>query len=290
MKILLTGSTGFIGKNLKESLQKSYKIYCPSREELNLLNAESVEDYIKASSFDVVIHAANTNNTRKATTTAYDSLDGNLRMFFNLERCKDYYGEMYYFGSGAEYDMQHYIPNMKEDYFGTYIPKDPYGFSKYIMSKECTKSGNIYDLRLFGVYGRYEEWERRFISNAICRALTGRSITIQKNVYFDYLWVDDLVRVMEWFIESIPSHKHYNVCRGDRIDLYSLACMVREILNIDCEIIVSEPGWKPEYSGNNERLLNEMGKFQFTAYDDTIRLLGDFYRENINLIDEALLV
>ncbi len=290
MKILLTGSTGFIGKNLKESLQKSYEIYCPSREELNLLSAESVEDYIRASSFDVVIHAANTNNTRKATTTAYDSLDGNLRMFFNLERCKDYYGKMYYFGSGAEYDMQHYIPNMKEDYFGTYIPKDPYGFSKYIMSKECSKSGNIYDLRLFGVYGRYEEWERRFISNAICRALTGRSITIQKNVYFDYLWVDDLVRVMEWFIESTPSHKHYNVCRGDRIDLYSLACMVREILNIDCEIIVSEPGWKPEYSGNNERLLNEMGKFQFTAYDDAIRLLGDFYRENVNLIDETLLV
>jgi len=117
-----------------------------------------------------------------------------------------------------------------------------------------------------------------------------KSGNVQKNVYFDYLWVDDLVRVMEWFIESIPSHKHYNVCRGDRIDLYSLACMVREILNIDCEIIVSEPGWKPEYSGNNERLLNEMGKFQFTAYDDTIRLLGDFYRENINLIDETLLV
>lgn len=290
MKILLTGNSGFIGKNLKEKLREKYEIYCPARAELDLLKTESVEDYIKKNSFDIIIHSANTNNTRNKSTTAYDSLDGNLRMFFNLERCKDHYGKMYYFGSGAEYDMRHYVPGMKEEYFDTYVPQDSYGFSKYIMSKACNRTENIYDLRLFGVFGRYEEWERRFISNAICRALTGRAITIQKNVYFDYLFVDDLVRIMEWFIESTPSHKHYNICRGEKIDLYSLACMVREILNIDCEIIVSEPGWKPEYTGNNSRLLNEMGKFRFTAYDNAIKLLGDFYKENLNLIDEARLV
>lgn len=290
MKILITGTSGFIGKNLKEQWNDLYDICCPKRRDVNLLDTKEVQNYLIQNQFDIVIHAANTNATRNIATTEYDSLDGNLRMFFNLERCKNYYGKMYYFGSGAEYGMQHYIPNMKEDYFDTYIPKDAYGFSKYIMSKVSNKSENIYDLRLFGVYGRYEEWERRFISNAICRALTGKPITIQKNVYFDYLWVDDLVRIMEWFINNTPFYKHYNVCRGDRIDLYSLACMVREILNIDCEIIISEPGWKPEYSGNNERMLNEMGKFRFTEYEDAIRLLGSFYRENINLIDETLLL
>ena len=290
MKILLTGASGFIGKNIKEQLQVGYEIYCPSREELNLLKTDSVENYIKENSFDIVIHSANTNNTRKTTTTAYDSLDGNLRMFFNLERCKNYYGKMFYFGSGAEYDMQHYIPAMQEDYFDTYIPKDSYGFSKYIMSKVCNNSKNIYDLRLFGVYGRYEEWERRFISNAICRALTGRSITIQKNVYFDYLWVDDLVRIMEWFIKSVPFYKHYNVCRGDKIDLYSLACMVREILNIDCEIIVGEQGWKPEYTGDNTRLLAEIGDYQFTDFRESIGELCEYYKDNIDMIDETKLI
>lgn len=287
--ILITGSGGFIGKNLKESLARKHILSAPSSHELDLLDSTAVMNYLNENKFDIIIHSANRNNTRKKDTTAYDSLDGNLRMFFNLERCKNLFGRMYYFGFSAEYDSQHYIPNMKEDFFGTYIPKDAYGFSKYIMSKVCEQENNIYDLRLFGVYGKYEEWERRFISNAICRALKGKPITIQRNVYFDYLWVDDLCNIMEWFIQNEPKYKHYNVCRGSRIDLYSLACMVREILKLDCDIIVGEPGWKSEYSGNNERLLKEIGKYQFTEFEKSIQELCKYYKDNINMIDESLI-
>lgn len=288
MKILATGSTGFIGKNIKEQLCNNYEIVSPGHQELDLFNEQRVEKFLKEGCFDIIIHAANTNNTRNKTVTPYDSLNGNLRMFFNLERCKDYYGKMYYFGSGAEYDMQHYIPDMKEDYFDTHVPADPYGFSKYIMSKSCMKDGNIYDLRLFGVYGKYEEWERRFISNAICRALKGKDITIQKNVYFDYLWIDDLCDIMRWFIENEPTHRHYNVCRGSKIDLYTLACMVREILDVDCDIVVGEPGLKPEYTGDNLRLLSEIGDFQFTGFEESIYKLCEYYKANIDMIDENM--
>ena len=285
--ILITGTSGFIGKNLKEKLASDYKIYCPLRAEMDLLCEDMVTDYLKEHNFDIVIHAANTNNTRNRNITPYDSLNNNLRMFFNLERCSNYYGKMYYFGSGAEYDMEHYQPSMKEEYFGVHIPKEPYGFAKYIMSKLCNEKPKIYDLRLFGVYGKYEEWERRFISNAICRALKGKSITLQKNVFFDYLWVDDLCDIMKWFIENEPQHKHYNVCRGRKIDLYSLACMVRDILDIDCEIVVKESGWKQEYTGSNERLLKEIGLYPFTGFAESIQELCEYYRKNIDAIDES---
>lgn len=289
MKILITGANGFVGKNLVEQLHDKYSIECPAKKELNLLEEVALKNYLKKKQFDVVIHAANTNNTRNKSATPYDVLDGNLRMFFNLERCHEYYGKMYYFGSGAEYDMQHYIPDMKEEYFGTHIPKDPYGFSKYIMSKSCGQADNVYDLRLFGVYGKYEEWERRFISNAICRALKGKDITIKKNGYFDYLWIDDLSHIMEWFIENTPQYKHYNVCRGSKIDLYSLACIVRDILNIDCDIVIDESGWKPEYTGNNERLLAEIGNYEFTSFRESIDKLCEYYKTNIDEIDEERL-
>lgn len=290
MKLLITGSKGFIGKNLAEWFQNQCVIKTPDRNELDLLESSEVEDYLRKERFDIVFHAANTNNTRNTMVSSSDVLDKNLRMFFNLERCHTYYDKMYYFGSGAEYDMRHYVPDMKEDYFGVNIPHDAYGFSKYIMSKVSERGNNIYDLRLFGVYGKYEEWERRFISNAICRALKGKNITIQKNVYFDYLWIDDLCRIMEWFLENEPVYKQYNVCRGSRIDLYSLACMIREILNMDCEIVVKEKGWKQEYTGNNERLLQEMGDFQFMGFKETIGRLCEFYRMHIDEIDENKLI
>lgn len=288
-KILVLGGSGFIGKNLKEGLQDRYNIVAPRHSELDISNLDELKKYLSRERFDVIINSANTNNTRNTTTSNYEVLDNNLHMFFNLEKCNKLYGKMYYFGSGAEYDMKHYIPSMKEEYFGKYIPTDPYGFSKYIMSKVCEESNNIFDLRLFGVYGKYEEWERRFISNAICRALVGKDITIQKNVFFDYLWVDDLCKIVEWYVENAPIYKHYNVCRGSSIDLYSLACMVREMLNIDCNIVIKEEGWKPEYSGNNERLLNEMGKIQFTSYRESIRELCDFYKHNLESIDVSKL-
>lgn len=289
-RVLLTGSNGFIGKHLKEKWENKYILFTPTSKELDLRNLEKTEEYIKDGKFDIVVHAANRNETRNRNSTPYDSLDGNLRMYFNLERCRDYYEKMLYFGSGAEYDRMNYVPDMSEDYFGTHIPKDAYGFSKYIMSKTCEQEKNIFDLRLFGVYGKYEEWERRFISNAICRVILGMDITIEKNIYFDYLWIDDLARIMEWFISNTPKYRHYNVCSGTKLDLFSIACLIRETLNIDCKILVKEPGFKPEYTGNNQRLMAELKEFEFTDYRQTISELYQYYKDNIEMLDASKLL
>lgn len=282
MKILITGASGFIGRNLSEAFIGRYDVCSPNRQELNLFHSESVTEYLKRNRFDVIIHAANVNTSRNKTNSKYDSLDGNLRMFCNLARCSQYYGKMYYFGSGAEYDMNSYIPNMEESYFGVHVPSDPYGFSKYIMSELCSNYNNIFDLRLFGVYGKYEEYERRFISNAICRALAGFDISINKNVFFDYLYIEDLITIMEWFIWNDPKYKHYNVCRGTKIDLLSLAKIVRECLDIDCAINIKEQGLKPEYTGNNQRLKDEIHNLVFTNYNRSIEELIDWYRIHWN--------
>lgn len=287
--ILITGGHGFIGKNLVKSLSNEYNIYSPNSQELDLLDSKAVRTYISSNSINIVIHAANRNNTRKVITP-YDSLDGNLRMFFNIENCKDLYEKMIYFGSGAEYDREHYIPLMQENYLGAYIPADPYGFSKYIMAKTCETAGNIYELCLFGVYGKHEEWERRFISNAICKTLLDMDITMEKHVKFDYLWVDDLGRIVKWFIENAPKHKRYNVCRGEGVDLYCIAEKICNTLNINRNIVVKSEGFKPEYSGDNSRLMQEIGEFSFTSLEEGIRALGDFYSYNLTMINKMKLI
>lgn len=278
MKILLTGASGFIGRNLKEAWTGRYDLYAPTHSELDLLDTGSVERYLTAEHFDVVIHAANTNSSRRQTD-GYQVLDRNLRMFFNLERCRDMYGKLFYFGSGAEYDMRHYVSQMTEDYFGTHIPQDPYGFSKYIMSKQADR--NIYDLRLFGVFGKYEEWERRFISNMIYQNFSGPVMRMNQNMYFDYLYIDDLTAIMEWFLTHEPEHNHYNICTGERVELYALAEIVMNAAGHPAEITVSQEGWKLEYSGSNQRLRNEMGDaFRLTPMSTAVTKMVNFYREH----------
>lgn len=285
LKILITGSGGFIGKNLLEALSKSYDVYAPKKDEIDLLDTIITEDYLKNNRFDVIIHSANTNSTRNANINNFEILNNNLRMFFNLERCRKYYGKLYYFGSGAEYDMNNYKPTMKEEYFGNHIPLDSYGLSKYVMSKMAEQDNNIYNLRLFGVFGKYEEWERRFISNAICKCIHDLPITINQNVYFDYIYIDDLINIMKWFIENQPRWKHYNICTGIRVDLVTIAKRILQIRGKDLDIIIGREGLKPEYTGNNKRLMNELGEIKFIDLDVAISNLYKYYLLNKQDID-----
>lgn len=55
--ILITGATGFLGKNLKE-LFLSSSVLTPTRSELNLLDIENVKRYFKANQVGFIIHAA----------------------------------------------------------------------------------------------------------------------------------------------------------------------------------------------------------------------------------------
>lgn len=288
-KILITGASGFIGKNLTEQLSKEYLIFAPTTYELNLLNQFEVEKYLNDYKIDVIIHCANYRGKMQEPYSEQRVLETGLHMYANLERCSHLYDKMFYFGSGAEYDSRHYQPFMKEDYFGRHIPQDGYGFYKYLISKQCMQKDNVYDLRLFGVYGKYEDWTRRFISNNICRALKGKPMTLSQNAYFDYIYIDDLVEIMKWFIENEPQHKHYNVCRGNHIDLLSLGNLIREVMQIERPISIAEEGYKLEYSGNNERLLKEIGDYSFKPYKETIEEMVVYYKSILQDIDSELL-
>jgi GDP-L-fucose synthase len=59
MKILLTGSNGMVGKNILEHpYRKNYEVLIPSSKELNLLDYNSVDGYIKNNKPEFIIHAA----------------------------------------------------------------------------------------------------------------------------------------------------------------------------------------------------------------------------------------
>jgi UDP-glucose 4-epimerase len=291
-KIFVTGANGFIGRNLKEQLSDYYDVICPTRFELDLLEENKVEVFLKENKFDVIIHTATQNASRNAKENLNLVLERNMRMFLNLARCNDYYGKMLYFGSGAEYDMRYYEPMMREEYFDKNVPVDGYGFSKYIMSKFTNYIENIYDLRIFGCFGKYEDWEIRFISNAVCKAIFNLPITIKQNMYFDYLYIDDLVNITRWFIENKPKRNHYNVSTGKSIDLITIAKIVLEVSGKkEIPIIIKNEGLKPEYSGNNERLLNEIGNYKFTELEKSINDLFDWYNKiKPNINKELLLI
>jgi len=120
-KILVSGGSGFIGRNIKESyLTGKYLIVAPTRAELDCSDDKSVAEFFKKHSFDVVIHSAAKAGHRNATDTS-NLFFTNSRMMFNLLKHQNSWGKLLNMGSGAIYDMQNYIPKMPETYFDVLI-------------------------------------------------------------------------------------------------------------------------------------------------------------------------
>ena len=60
LKVLLTGGTGLVGRNVIErfSGEDGIELICPSREELDLMNTADVLSYVEGCRPDVIVHAA----------------------------------------------------------------------------------------------------------------------------------------------------------------------------------------------------------------------------------------
>jgi GDP-L-fucose synthase len=191
---------------------------------------------------------------------------------------------MIYFGSGAEFSREHWIPKMKEDYFDKYIPTDQYGFSKYIMTKYAYLSNNIYNLRLFGVFGKYDDWRVRLIPNICYRAVVNSPIIINQNKCYDFLYINDLIKITEWFINNEVRHNVYNVCTGTTIDFKTLAEKIIKISSKKMSVNIRNKNPGAEYSGDNTLLMNELKVFKFTNIEESIRDLYDWFENNRSIL------
>ena len=102
-------------------------------------------------------------------------------------------------------------------------------------------------------------------------------ITIKQNCFFDYLYINDFVKVIDWGINTELKHHEYNIVSGKRIDLVTIANMVKEVTHKSLPIYVCMEGFANEYTASNERLLNEMGTMQLTSMEEAIKDLYEYY-------------
>ena len=276
MKLLIIGGTGFIGKNLKKYFEekKDFEVYTPTRQELDLFDDISCLEYVKNLKPDLVIHSA----------VDITSVENTLKVFFNIYNAKKYFGHMVQIGSGAEYDKRAYEPRMKESLFKKSIPIDTYGLGKFCIANvlENTVNNKVTNLRLFGIFGSYEDYSRRFISNNICNSLAGLPVSLNRNMLFDFIWVDDFSRFLHSILDKLPlSTTSYNFCSGSPVSLMNLAEIINDHMSNNTDVIVKNPGMNPEYSGDPSIIFNEIGDFDFTSFESSISKLIKFYKETL---------
>lgn len=291
MKVMITGGRGFIGKSLAEyfAARGGVTLFAPSSKELNLKDSAAVRDFMLGARPDLVIHGAAVGGNRQ---TGYDVgatgvFADNLRMFINVARGLTPGARLIQLGSGSEYDYRAYRPKMSEEYFDVNVPEDAYGFSKYAISRYIQNLENLVCLRLFGLYGKYENYTFKFITNAVIKNLLGMPLVINQDVRFDYLYINDFFKIVEKFMAHPGKYRHYNVTPTRSVTLLEVAGLINEIAETPSEIKVLNPGMNREYSGDNSRLLSEFKDLTFTPYRDAITELYAYYKANLASLDTA---
>lgn len=277
LKIFITGANGFIGKNIYEQLKEKYCLLVPTHRELDLLDEQQVDAYFQKNKIDIVIHSAVVGGSRKEQEVP-SALKDNLRILLNILQNKSKFKKLIYLGSGGEYDKAKSLVKVKESDFGKSIPTDDYCLYKYISAKLLENLDNIVYLRIFGIFGKHEKYHLRFISNAIYMNLHKLPIAINQNVYFDYLYIDDLIKIIDYFIIHKVAYKFYNAGTGSKIDLISIAKIINNISDSKSKIIIKNDGLGNEYTCNNERLLKEIKNLQFTDINEAIGKLYNWYK------------
>lgn len=277
MNILLTGGSGFIGRNLNESLEEKYRIFAPSHKMLELTDEQVVRKYIIKNKIRIVIHTAVKNGDGE--------LENILKMFFSIYNSLDLLDKFINFGSGAEYEKARDLRKVKEADLGKFIPQDSYGLGKLICSKVSENNKKIITLLPFGVFGKYENYRKKFISNAIIKNLFGLPIKIKQDVLFDYLYVEDLSSIVEFLINQKNIFGNFNVCPTQSITISKIAEVINEVAVKPSKIIFKNKKQNFQYTGSNYKLRKTIPYLRFTTYKKSIKSLYHYYESHINELD-----
>ena len=256
-RILITGSNGYVSRNLIRLLPQ-YNFVITNRQNLDLLDPNSVDQFFRDNHFDVVINTAVTGGSRLVEDD-YKILLNNLTMHTNLMRNKKYFNKIINFGSGAELDRSKQI-NQHSILENSY-PKDFYGMSKNLIARSEINNPNFYNLRIFNVFN-YDELSTRMIKANITNYVNKNPILIHQNKYMDFFFMDDLAKIVSYIIENDQSNTTFNCSYRKRFCLFQIANMINELDDYGVEIKVEN--------------ISSMGNSYFGKFNlpDSLDLIG----------------
>lgn len=228
MKVLVTGASGFIGRNLIKKIleREGVLVYAVSRT-IPLVNCKNyipvsvditVKDWTNVipSPVDTVIHLAQSNRYREFPEGAKDMIDINIKCTLELlEWSRNNKVRRFLFASTGNVYKRSTKLHMETD---ECEPKSLYDATK-LSAEYLVKQYNMFYktiiMRLFGVYGPGQK--DKIIPTLIESVKRGKKIKLAQGIgaYLTPLYISDCVEMVVWLI----NHDFKN----DDIEVYNLA-------------------------------------------------------------------
>lgn len=285
--ILITGSTGMVGRNAVESLRgEGFDVIAPKRSELDLLNTDDVKKYFESHKIDIVLHAAGLVGGIQANIERpYLFLYQNAQIALNVinaaigQRIKQFIN----LGSSCMYPKD-CSNELTEDLIlsGPLEPtNEGYAIAKIIAYKLCDFAKSEFGLNYktlipCNLYGKYDNFHplKSHLIPAVIRKIHDATkskspvkIWGSGNARREFMFVDDLIDFIKWSIihyEETPALMNIGVGIDYSIEEYYQ--VIGDIIGFEGEYIYDltkpegmsrklcstqkqiELGWKPKHS------------------------------------------
>ena len=245
--ILITGSNGYIARNIAKRLQ-GYEVTLTNRTNLNPLNESDVDNFFKDKYFDVVLHTAIKGGTRLSPDQP-DFVYQNCLMHFNILKNSNSYGKYISFGSGAELDRATNV-NEDSDYLNP-LPIDPYGMSKILIAKSGETFNKFYNIRIFNIFCE-DELPTRMIKGNIFRYINKEKMVIHQDKYMDFMYFDDFMKIINYYIQNEKCPKSINCSYENKYLLSDIALIINNLDSHKVEVEIQDGRLGKSYTGKFE--------------------------------------
>lgn len=314
MRILITGSSGFIGfsltykllqnknisiigidnhddyysVNLKKkrlNILKKYKNF--KFKKIDISNKKNLTKFLKNKKFDYVFHFAAQAGVRYTFENPYKYIETNINGFVNLtDAIQSKTKKFFYASSSSVYGDVKNFPVVEEQIL---IPKNIYGMSKVInediaefLSKK--KKITFIGLRFYTVFG---PWGRpdMFLQKVFKCIFNKKTFLLNNNGNHerDFTYIDDVINLLVLLIKKKINNKHqvFNVCSNKPLNILNIAKYINNNLgNFKMKYIKKHKADVLKTHGNNKRIkkITNYKKFQDThsAISETFK----WYKKN----------
>lgn len=242
MRILLTGSNGYVAKSFHKRFNNQYEITCLNRNIIDLADTNKVDQFFNENEkFDFVLHTAIKGGNRLIQDSS-EILDQNIQIYLNLIKNKQRYNKFINLGSGAEI--------YQKDTF--------YGLSKKVINESLKDKVNFFNIRIFGVFDENEE-NRRFIKNNIINYINKKNLIIHQDKKMDFFYMQDLLSLIDFYINSLNPPKEIDCTYENSYFLSEIANIINQLDLHKSNIIIQNNDNSSNYIGKYQKTINFIG-------------------------------